>query len=87
MLKESKPQSKSPTPSFHQHFKTPSNKYDNQAPRYHSRSNGNHYRRFSRESAYKVCCHPPTIVAKDIILTTLLRTIPHVIVVIELVMI
>ena len=29
-LKESKPQSKSLTPSFYQHFKTPSSKFDNQ---------------------------------------------------------
>ena len=42
MLKEFKPQSKSPTPSFYQHFKTPSNKYNPQSPRYRSRSI--HYR-------------------------------------------
>ena len=52
MLKESKRQSKSPTSSFYQHFKTPSNKNDNQTPRYRSSSNSNHYRRFSRESRY-----------------------------------
>ena len=32
VLEESKPQSKSPTPSFDQCFKTPFNKYDNQTP-------------------------------------------------------
>ena len=57
MLKESKPQSESPTPSFYQHFRTPSNKFDNQTPRYRSRSNSNHYRRFSRDSRYKSSSH------------------------------
>ena len=47
MLKGSKPQSKSPTPSFNQHFKSPSNKYNNQTPRYHSRSKSNHYLKLS----------------------------------------
>ena len=53
MLKESKPQSKSSTPSLYQPFRTPPNRIDNQAPRYRSRSQSNHYRRFSRESRYK----------------------------------
>ena len=57
MLKESKPQSKSPTPSFYQHFKTPFNKYDNQIPPYRSCSNSNHYRRFSRDFCYKSRSH------------------------------
>ena len=43
MLKESKPQSKSPTPSFYQHFKTHSAKHCPQYPRYRSQSNSNPY--------------------------------------------
>ena len=57
MLKDSKPQSKSLNPSFYQHFKTPFKKFDNQIPRYRSRSSSNHYRRFSRESRYKSRSH------------------------------
>ena len=51
MLNESKPQSRSPTPSFYQHFKTPSNKP--QYSRYRSRSNSNPYRRSSRYTRYR----------------------------------
>ena len=55
MLKESKPQSRSPTPSFYQHFKTPSNKP--QYSRYRSRSNSNPYRRSSRDTRYRFRSH------------------------------
>ena len=47
MLRESKRHSKTPTPSFYQHFKTPYNKYNNQTLRYQSRSNSNQYRKDS----------------------------------------
>ena len=57
MLKESKPQSKSPTPSFYQHFKTPSNKHYPQYSRYRSRSNSNPYRKSSRDTRYKSRSH------------------------------
>ena len=39
MLKEAKPESNLPTPSFFQHFETPSNKHKTQTPRYRSRIN------------------------------------------------
>ena len=51
MFKESKPQSRSPSPSFYQLFKTPSNKP--QLSRYRSRSNSNRYRRYSRDTRYR----------------------------------
>ena len=51
MLKESKPQSRSPTPTFYQHFKRPSNK--SHYPRYRSRSHSNPSRRSSRETRYQ----------------------------------
>ena len=51
MPKESKPPSRSPTPSFYQHFKTPSNKP--QYSRYRKKSNSNSYRRTSRDTRYK----------------------------------
>ena len=57
MIKESKPQSRSPTPSFYQHFKTPSNKHYPQSSQYSSRSNTNSYRRLSRDSRYKFRSH------------------------------
>ena len=44
MLRESKLQSKSPTRSFYQYFKTPCNNYITQTPRYRSRNNSNHYK-------------------------------------------
>ena len=50
MLKESTPQSRYPTPSFYQHFKTPSNKHHPQYSRYRSRSNSNSSHRSSRDS-------------------------------------
>ena len=50
MLKESKPQSKSPTLSFHQHFKNLNRKSISQSPRYCSRSNPS--RKSSREFRY-----------------------------------
>ena len=43
MLKESKPQSKSPTPSFYHYFETPFVKHYPQYSRYRSRSNSNRY--------------------------------------------
>ena len=51
MLKESKPRSRSPTLSFYQHFKIPSNKP--QYSRYRSRSYSNPYRRSSRDTRYR----------------------------------
>ena len=57
MLKKSKPQSKILTPFFYQHFKIPSSKDNNLTPRYRSRSNSNHYRKFSRECQYKPRSH------------------------------
>ena len=51
MLKESKPQSRSPTPTFYQHVKSPSNK--SHYPRYRNRSHSNPSRRSSRESRYQ----------------------------------
>ena len=53
MLKESKPQSKSPTRYYYKHCKTPFNKQNNQKTRFRSRSNRNHYRRFFGDSRYK----------------------------------
>ena len=50
LLKESKPQSRSPTPTFYQHFKTPSNK--SRYPRYRSRSYSNPSRKSSRDNRY-----------------------------------
>ena len=57
MLEESKQQSKSPTPSFYQHFKTPSAKHCRHCSRYRSRSNSNSFRRSSRDSRYKSRSH------------------------------
>ena len=51
MLKESKPQSRSPTPTFYQHFKNPSNKTS--CSRYRSRSYSNPSRRSSRDTRYQ----------------------------------
>ena len=51
MLKESKPQSRSPTPTFYQHFKNPSNK--SHYPRYRSRSHSNPSRRSFRDTRYQ----------------------------------
>ena len=51
MLEESKPQSRSPTPTFYQHFKSPSSK--SHYPRYRSRSHSNPSRRSSRETRYQ----------------------------------
>ena len=51
MLKESKPQSRSPTPSFYQHFKNPSTK--SHYSRYRSRSHSNPSRKSSREMRYQ----------------------------------
>ena len=51
MLKESKPQSRSPTPTFYHHFKNPSTK--SHYPRYRSRSHSNPSRRSSRETRYQ----------------------------------
>ena len=51
MLKESKPQSRSPTPTFYQHFKSPSKK--SHYPRYRSRSHSNPSRRSSRDTRYQ----------------------------------
>ena len=51
MLKESKPQSRSPTPTFYKHFKSPSTK--SHYPRYRSRSHSNPSRRSSRETRYQ----------------------------------
>ena len=51
MLKESKPQSRSPTPTFYHHFKNPSNKTS--YPRYRSRSYSNPSRRSSRDTRYQ----------------------------------
>ena len=51
MLKESKPQSRSPTPTFYQHFKNPSTK--SHYHRYRSRSHSNPSRRSSRETRYQ----------------------------------
>ena len=51
MLKESKPQSRSPTPTFYQHFKTPSNKPH--YSRYRRRSYSNPSRRSSRDTRYQ----------------------------------
>ena len=50
LLKESKPQSRSPTPTFYQHFKTPSNK--SRYPRYRSRSHSTSSRKSSRDNRY-----------------------------------
>ena len=44
----SKPHSKLPSSYFYRHFETPSHKYNNQTPRYRSRSDSIHNRRFSR---------------------------------------
>ena len=41
MLEESKPQLKSPNPSFYDDLKTPSNKYNTQIPRYRNRNENN----------------------------------------------
>ena len=49
--------SKSPTPSFCQHFKTPSNKHYPQNPQIRSRSSSNSYRRFSCDFRYKSRSH------------------------------
>ena len=57
MLNESKPQSKTPTLSFYQHFKTLPNKYNDLTPRYRSGSNSNHYRKFAQKSQYKSRSH------------------------------
>ena len=51
MLKESKPQSRSPTPTFYQHFKNPSNKPH--YSRYRSRSHSNPSGRSSRDTRYR----------------------------------
>ena len=51
MLKESKPQSRSPTPTFYQRFKNPSNKPH--YSRYHSRSHSNPSRRSFRDTRYQ----------------------------------
>ena len=51
MLKESKPQSRSPTHTFYQHFKNTSNK--SHYSRYRSRSHSNPSRRSSRETQYQ----------------------------------
>ena len=51
MLKESKPQSRSPTPTFHQHFKNPSNKPH--YSRHRSRSYSNPPRKSSRDIRYQ----------------------------------
>ena len=50
LFKESKPQSRSPTPTFYQHFKTPSNK--SRYPRYRSRSHSTSSRKSSRDNRY-----------------------------------
>ena len=57
MLKESKPQSKSPMSSLYKHFETPSNKRYPQYSRYRSRSNSISYRRSSSDSRYKSGSH------------------------------
>ena len=51
MLKESKPQSRSPTPTFYQHFKNPSNKPH--YSRHRSRSYSNPPRKSSRDTRYQ----------------------------------
>ena len=51
MLKESKPQSRSPTPTFYQHFKKPSNKPH--YSRHRSRSYSNPPRKSSRDTRYQ----------------------------------
>ena len=51
MLKESKPQSRSPTPTFYQHFKNPSLKPS--YSRYRSRSYSNPSHRSSRDTRFQ----------------------------------
>ena len=51
MLKESKPQSRSPTPTFYQHFKNPFNKPH--YSRHRSRSYSNPPRKSSRDTRYQ----------------------------------
>ena len=51
--KKSKPQSKLPTSSFYQHFKTLSNKNSPETHLCRSRSNSNPYQKFSREPRFK----------------------------------
>ena len=51
MVKESKPQSRSPTPTFYQHFKNPSNKPH--YSRHRSRSYSNPPRKSSRDTRYQ----------------------------------
>ena len=55
MLKESKPQSRYPTPTFYQHFKNPSNK--SHYHRYRSRSHSNPSRKSSRDTRYQSCSY------------------------------
>ena len=87
MLKESKPQSKSPTPSFYQHSKTSSNEHDNQTPRYRSRT----IVTIIEDSHENFTINPVLILvqipAQDIIITTLLKTTLHIMIVIDLDMI
>ena len=72
--------------SFYQHLKTPSKKYNDQTPRYRSRSNSSRYRQFSRESRSKSRIPAQTLVQK-ITITTPLINIVHFMILTEFAMI